>query len=292
MRRIREPASAKLNVFLRVLGRRPDGYHDVETLVQPLTLADGVEAAPRPGGLSLEVTGPLAGLVPPGEDNLVMRAARALAAAVGREPEGRLLLAKNVPVAAGLGGGSADAAAALRLAARLFGGETDLDELAAELGADVTFCLSGGFALLEGRGERVTPMGPTPADFALGIVVPPVELSTATVYRVWDRADGPAGPAPPAGALPPSLRRFAPLPNDLYPAAVRLAPQLDEWRAELAARWDRPVAMSGSGPALFAYFLDVEEARAALPLAPSGARADRAAVPVAQGSTITGGTLP
>ncbi len=280
-------AYAKVNLGLQVRAPGPDGYHPIRSLAVSVDWADRLRLEPADED-AFEVDGP----APSGPDNLAWRAVAAVRTSASASASVRLHLTKRIAVAAGLGGGSADAAAALRLGARLFGGETDLDELAAELGADVTFCLSGGFALLEGRGERVTPMGPTPADFALGIVVPPVELSTATVYRVWDRADGPAGPAPPAGALPPSLRRFAPLPNDLYPAAVRLAPQLDEWRAELAARWDRPVAMSGSGPALFAYFLDVEEARAALPLAPSGARADRAAVPVAQGSTITGGTLP
>lgn len=283
---MRAEASGKVNLGLQVRPPGPDGYHPIRSVAVSIDWTDTLELDAAEEDI-FEVVG----AAPPGEHNLAWRALLAVREATERQGAVRLTLVKQIAVAAGLAGGSADAAAALHLAARYYGGALDLEPLAAALGADVTFCLTGGFALLEGRGERVTSLGAPPSDFALGIVVPPVELATPDVYLEWDHLDGPDGPALPAAALPPSLRGRAPLPNDLYPAAAALAPNLDEWRAELADRWGRPVAMSGSGPALFGYFLDREEAEAAVALAPAGARADRAAVPTARGSGLTGGTL-
>ena len=125
------------------------------------------------------------------------------------------------------------------------------------------FCVTGGTALVTGRGEVVTPI-PAVLGYALAVVVPPVELSTPAVFRTWDDLGGDTGPALPESAAPPLLREHGPLRNDLYAAAVALAPAVDEWRVELEARWARPVALSGSGPALFAFFVDLDEAQGAV----------------------------
>ncbi len=144
------------------------------------------------------------------------------------------------------------------------------------------FCVVGGTALVTGRGDVVSPV-PAVAGYALAMVVPPVELSTPAVFRAWDDLGGPAGPALPQAAVPPGLRAFEPVRNDLYPAAASLAPAVDEWRAELEARWGRPVALSGSGPSLFAFFVDADEAASALDHIPGGARAAESVEPVGSG---------
>src|SRR5919106_1147968 len=125
---VSEPAPAKLNLFLNVLGRREDGYHDIRSLILPITLADGVQAR-RAERLLLTVVGECAADVPRRQDNLVVRAAHALAEAESREPSAELLLTKQIPVAAGLGGGSADAAPTLRALARLWGIDGRADRL-------------------------------------------------------------------------------------------------------------------------------------------------------------------
>ncbi len=119
------------------------------------------------------------------------------------------------------------------------------------------------------------------------IAVPNTELSTPAVYRRWDELGGPAGPVLDSGALPPAMRDLGPLRNDLYPAAVSLAAELADRAASLADLWSRPVAMSGSGPSLFAYFADLDEAASAAgAVAPSGFRAIRAVVPLPDGARL------
>ena len=177
-------------------------------------------------------------------------------------------------MAAGLAGGSADAAAALVAVEKLWHVPRSTSmTVAAGVGADVPFCLRGGFAWMEGHGERLTAIEPGPTDYALAVVVPPFELATAAVYRCWDRLGEPQGEAVDGKHLPPSLRTFGPFVNDLYPAAVDLRPELGDWQVELANRWERPVMLSGSGPALFAYFGDRSEASEAAGLGPAEARA-------------------
>ena len=135
---------------------------------------------------------------------------------------------------------------------------------------------------MSGTGEVVEPLDPA-GGYALALVVPPVEVSTAAVYSAWDRLDGPTGPPTAGNDLPPALRALGPLRNDLYPAAVAVAPEIDEWRAELVNRWGRPVILTGSGPTLFAFFVDEAEAAAALGAAPVGARDVHATGPVGRG---------
>jgi 4-diphosphocytidyl-2-C-methyl-D-erythritol kinase len=218
-----------------------------------------------------------------GWDNLAWRAATMVRELAQSSRALRIELHKRIPVAAGLGGGSADAAAALGLAGRFFGVSAGaLAELAPQIGSDVPFCLGGGLAVVSGTGEKVSTLEPA-AGFAMALVVPPIELATVDVYSAWDRLEDQRGPGIADRDLPPSLRSHGPLVNDLYGAAVAVAPAIDEWRAELADRWGRPVMLTGSGPTLFAYFVDTTEAESALDAVPIGARATRAAVPVSSG---------
>jgi 4-diphosphocytidyl-2-C-methyl-D-erythritol kinase len=156
----------------------------------------------------------------------------------------------------------------------------------------VPFCLAGGAAWMEGHGELLTPV-PPPDDFAVAGVVPPFRLGTGAVYRRWDELGCPDGPALEGRVLPVSLRGLAPLTNDLYPAALDLAPELGDWTAELARRWGIPVAMSGSGASLFGYFPTLEEAEEAAAAAAPRARAGRGCLPMPVGwQEAPAGTLP
>mgnify|MGYP001825659276 CR=1 FL=1 len=278
-------AFAKVNLGLIVSSPGSDGYHPLISLVQSVSWADRVEL------IRSEEDGFTVAGMEASEVNLAWRAIEALRAHSGARGPVQLHLEKRIAVAAGLGGGSADAAAGLALAADLYGVPGDrLPDLAFGLGADVPFCLRGGLAVLEGRGEQVSPE-PVVEGYGLGIVVPPFELATPAVYRHWDVLGEPPGEDFPASQLPPGLRGFQPLRNDLQPAAESLVPDLADWRADLANRWGRPVAMSGSGPALFGFFVDEEEASAAVADAPSGVRAAAAVIPVPQGWREVPGTL-
>lgn len=248
---IREPAPAKVNLFLRVLGRRDDGYHEIETLIQPITLADGVQA--RPGdGLRLAVGGERAGEVPTGEENLVLRAALALRAACPEAGGARLLLVKRVPAAAGLGGGSADAAATLRALDDLWGcglGRAGLEEVAAGVGSDVPALVGGGPALARGRGEKVEPVALPRTWWA--VVLLPFGIRAAEAYAWWD-ADGETGPE--AGPFLGSLSSGGPdrvgplLFNDLEPPVCRRHPQVARAREALLEAGALGAVMCGSGP--------------------------------------------
>lgn len=276
-------AYAKLNLGLVVGRRAADGYHPLTSLAQSISWADRVELAPANSD-DFSADG-----MEESEDNLAWQALVAVRSHASRPRPVKLHLQKQIAVAAGLGGGSADAAAVLALAGDLFGVPAEqLPGLALGLGADVPFCLAGGFALLEGRGEQITGF-PAATGYAVAVVVPPFELATAAVYRRWDELDGPEGAPFPPGALPPPLRSYEPLRNDLQPAADALAPELADWREDLARRWSRPVALTGSGPALFGYFLDEEEAAAAIVGIPG--RAARSATPVSRGWRRVPGTL-
>lgn len=264
-------APAKVNLSL-VVGR-PDaaGYHPLRSLVQALEWCDLLELDEGDDD-TLVVEG---ADLPEGDDNLVWKAVTALG--VEGRPPLRFVLTKSVPVAAGLGGGSSDGAAALRAVADLLGlAEDRVVAAAPAVGADVAFFLTGGTALMEGRGEAITPLDPL-GGFAIAVAVPPFELSTPEVYRTWDRMDGPMGEECPTRFLPPGLRREGSFRNDLAPAALELSPELGDWIDHLAARWERPVMVSGSGPSLFAYFTDDEEAADAIRVVPGDARAAVAA---------------
>lgn len=211
-------APAKLTVSLRIVGVRPDGYHLIDAEMLTLDLADELAFS---AGDGLEVTGASGLPVPVDHDNLVRRAL----SSVGREAHVRLT--KRIPSGAGLGGGSADAAAVLRWA-----GVDDL-ELALKLGADVPFCLRGGRARVSGIGEEVEPLPFVARTFTLAM--PPFPCSTPEVYRAWDDLGGPTADGP----------------NDLEPAALAVEPRLAEWRDELAAATGHRPVLAGSGSTWF-----------------------------------------
>jgi 4-diphosphocytidyl-2-C-methyl-D-erythritol kinase len=226
-------APAKLTLGLRITGVRSDGYHLLDAEMVTVDLADSltfsdadVDAAAAgstfgSGDTGLSISGPVASGVPVGNSNLVRRAL----AAVGRVAE--VHLEKRIPAGAGLGGGSADAAAVLRWA-----GCRDM-AVAASLGADVPFCVIGGRARVTGVGEVVEPMPFEARQFTL--LIPPLGVSTAEVYGAWDALGGPSGAAG----------------NDLEPAALVVAPELARWRDRLGNDTGEVPRLAGSGATWF-----------------------------------------
>ena len=213
-------APAKLTRSLRITGVRADGYHLLDA--EMVTLAWGDTLTIDAAGTGLEVSGPYAAGVPADESNLVLRALRR----VGRTA--RIELDKQVPHGAGLGGGSADAAAVLRWA-----GCTE-PEVAAGLGADVPFCVVGGRARVRGIGEQVEPL--PPIELQVTLVVPPLYVSTPAVYRCWDELGGPTGDDDG---------------NDLRVAAERVEPRLARWRERITEVGGVRPRLAGSGATWF-----------------------------------------
>jgi len=255
---VRAVAPAKLNLYLHVLGRRPDGYHELDSLVVFASVGDRLTAAPAPT-LSLAGDGPFAAALPPAADNLAVRAVARLAERLGRPAGLALRLEKRLPVASGIGGGSADAAAALRAAAQLWQVPAgfDLAGLAAELGADVPVCLAGASAFMGGLGDRLAP-APGMPPLAAVLANPGAPLATAAVFG---RFRGPyGGPARfvPDGSRDGLLQALRGRRNDLEATAVELLPAVGRVLAALAALPGARLArMSGSGPTCFALFDDL-----------------------------------
>jgi len=262
-------APAKINLYLSVLGRRADGYHDLDTVFVPLDLGDriGLElAAPD----VLEVRCPARPELD-GEANLVHRAlARYRVLAGAGAPGFRVRVEKEIPVAAGLGGGSSDAAAALLAAQEACGSPLDraaLHALAAELGADVPFFLGAGPAWGRGKGEVLEPVDDLP-DLPLVLAVPAVAVSTAEVFRDWD--DQPTRSLT-KGAASDTRPRFSEsvaraaqrVSNDLEVLTRRRVPAIGSLLDELVAAGALAAAMSGSGPAVFGLFRDTGSAQEA-----------------------------
>ncbi len=254
-----EAAPAKVNLFLHLRGRRADGYHLLESLAVFPAVGDRLTAAPAER-LTLEVAGPFAAGLAGEADNLVLRAARALAAASGIAAGAALHLEKNLPVASGIGGGSSDAAAALRLLAGLWGVEVP-EGLAVSLGADVPVCLGAPASrMMAGAGEALSP-APAMPGFWLVLANPGIAVATGAVFAALTRREHPPGPGAPA------LRDFTALlgwlrqqRNDLQDAAVSVCPAIAEVLAALAGA---PLArMSGSGATCFALHGDEAAARA------------------------------
>jgi 4-diphosphocytidyl-2-C-methyl-D-erythritol kinase len=247
-----ELARAKLNLALHVLGRGLDGYHELDTVFAFAEEGDRLRGEPAET-LTLRIEGPFAASLGLGEDNLVLRAARALAERFGVSAGAALTLEKRLPVAAGLGGGSADAAAALRLLARLWrlpAGEAELLDIACRLGADVPACVVSRTVRGTGRGDRLQPIQPVFANAPLLLVNPGVELSTAEVFRRWSGSG--------SGPLPSDPRSAS---NDLEAPAIALAPIVGRVLEQLrSCRGTLLVRMSGSGATCFALF-DSDDAR-------------------------------
>jgi 4-diphosphocytidyl-2-C-methyl-D-erythritol kinase len=281
---------AKLNLTLAVVGRRADGFHDLHSVFVPLGLADRLSlAALGPGsgaeGDSLHVTGFDAG---PAVDNLVLRGIAAARAAVGQGP-GRpatpplaARLEKHIPVAAGLGGGSSDGAAALDGALEAWGAMEALDpgaraRAAISIGSDVPFFTVGRPALVEGRGERITPLNGVHGHPGVLLVTPPIAVRTPEVFAVFDGTRGvgdgsvrmtSAHLAQELGnglSATDLLARAGVLAsaNDLLAAAILVAPELVGLRRALTRLLGRPIGMSGSGPTLWTLYPSLGEAGAA-----------------------------
>jgi 4-diphosphocytidyl-2-C-methyl-D-erythritol kinase len=285
-------APAKVNLTLAVLGARPDGYHDLHSVMVPLDLADRLSVSVAPSGEadSLHVEGFDPG---PPPDNLVLRAIAAARAAAApawgrREPPPALAarLDKRIPVAAGLAGGSSDAAAAADAALEAWGVSIEAEArqaLLARLGSDVPFFAVGGPALAEGRGERLTPLGwlrdadATHDRPGLLVVTPAVGIATPAAFRAWDGGARVAGGAARLASahLAEELRtglRVADLlarasvlaaANDLAPAAMVVEPALRPFKRALLRLLARPVGLSGSGPTHWALYPSLTEAAAA-----------------------------
>jgi 4-diphosphocytidyl-2-C-methyl-D-erythritol kinase len=270
-------AHAKVNLDLRVLGTRPDGYHELRTVFQAIELHDTLQCAERPGPFVIKCRRPG---VPLDATNLVWQAAASLWRALGRagEPcDTAVAIEKCIPVQAGLGGGSADAAAALAGLGRLWGGVplTLLREVAAGVGADVPFFLSGGTALGLGRGEEIYPLVDLPPHWVV-VVLPPFGVSTAESYGWYDE-DRAAGVKEPRELqiLPvPWPSRAAQMINDLEPPVVRRHPEISTLKSSLREAGAVAAVMSGSGSAVFGLFRSrTAAARAVRPLSRGGARA-------------------
>lgn len=278
---LRLPARAKLNLWLRVCGRRADGYHLLETLFHALELHDDLVVASAPAGVELTVTSDGAALaVSPGPDNLVARALRAFA---DRVPGAgfRARLHKRVPHGGGLGGGSSDAAAALRLANALHGeplAAGELAAMAARLGADCAFFLRGGTQWGRGVGDELTPAVVAPRRFVL--VCPPFGCDTAAVYKTHAAMWRGTAHADTVGGIPavdePEAVLHHGFRNDLWAAATQVQPALAPLRQRVEALAGCAAAMTGSGSTLFVPFLVAEAAercaRDLAPLASDGVR--------------------
>lgn len=268
-RKVVEPAPAKINLYLHVTGKRDDGYHLIESLAAFVGVCDVVRIA-EADDLSLNMDGPYArvletDLAGRDDDNLVFKAARRLAQHAGRPPHVRIGLSKLLPVAAGIGGGSSDAAAVLRALRRLWALDLDDDALAAlglDLGADVPVCVHVKTAWMAGIGEQVTPVQPGGMPIAVVLINPGVALSTPAVFDARTGDFGPPDRLPAIG--PDFMADLAARRNDLEPAARRLAPAVGTVIDTLAAASGCAVArMSGSGPTCFGLFPDNADAVAA-----------------------------
>ena len=280
--RVQAKAYAKVNWALEVLQRRPDGYHEVRTVIQTIDVCDTLELQPA-AELRLEANDE--GL-PPAEENLVMKAAHLLRERADGLSGARMRLSKAIPVAAGLGGGSSDAAAALRGLNQMWDLDLPreaLEQIAARLGSDVPFFVHGGTALAEGRGERITPLPDTPPT-ELVVALPPLTLADKTrrMYSLLTPADYTDGSA--AERLTDAIRQGRPLEADarwdehLFNVfdgpAFRTFPELERLRRALLEAGARSVHLAGSGPALFTLAGDAaQRGRLTRAAAQAGARA-------------------
>lgn len=263
---IRLRAPAKLNLYLRVLGPRPDGYHEIETIFERIDLADELTFKPHPGEVRLTCSDAALSC---GEDNLVLKAARWLQSATGGRPGARIHLTKRIPIAAGLGGGSSDAAAALRGLNALWGVRLDqpaLARAAESLGSDVPFFLAqSARAIGRGRGEVCEPV-PCAAALAYVLVVPGERLSTKEIYA-GARFDLTA-PKPSSSMVVHALRNGPALVglakglwNDLEPEAIRRCPVITLIRSQLCDSGCLGARVTGSGPAVYGLCTDLLHAR-------------------------------
>ena len=261
-------APAKINLFLRVVGRRPDGYHELDSIFIPVALCDRIGIEIRPASTSTVTLRCNLRSLPTDDRNLAVRAASVFMAEFGLAAEVLIDLQKEIPVGAGLGGGSSDAGTVLRMMAALFRIDSPnrLAEIALKLGADVPFFLNPVPARVGGIGERITPLDWKP-NFALVIAVPPIEVSTAEIFRALSPVNW-SGVAP-----EDDLRRIiggeiAPtsLMNDLAPVAIARWPRIGHTLAMIELAGALAASMTGSGSAVFGIFATAKAQEAAAQL--------------------------
>lgn len=269
--RLTVQARAKINWSLSICGERPDGYHELDMLMQRIELCDEL-CFENARWLTLEVNGRL---VPAGSGNLVLRAAEALNDALGKHMGARIHLKKSIPSRAGLGGGSADCAATLLALNQLWNLRLPLRTLSAigvKLGADVPFCLQGSMCRACGVGEQLTPCEGTPT-IPLAMVTPGGGLSTPAVFKAWSDGGYPStsldnlalAQALLRGDLEAAQQLSA---NDLEAPAIALMPEIAALKERFSSLGARFVRMTGSGSTVFAAFSTEEEARHAASLVP------------------------
>jgi 4-diphosphocytidyl-2-C-methyl-D-erythritol kinase len=265
-----EQARAKINLTLHVLGKRPDGYHELDSLVVFADFYDRLSFTPGPED-RLSIEGPFGGAID--GENLILKAKRVVSGWLGQEISGEFRLEKNIPVAAGVGGGSSDAAAAIRVLLKACGHQGGVEEFiekAAAIGADVPVCLYNRAAWMRGLGERVTPaldIAPLPAI----LVNPRIKVSTAEVFKRLAAVPLLPGEAPfpaLAGADLTSPEKAAAAlrhgRNDLEPPAVAIEPAVERTLAAIRGQEGCLLArLSGSGPTCFGLFPTQENAKSA-----------------------------
>jgi len=250
-----EKAPAKINLMLDVLHKRPDGFHEVEMIMTMVDLADRLELSEMPRD-SIIISSQ-AGYIPLDEKNLAFQAARLIKDRYDVKSGVHIHLDKRIPVAAGLAGGSSDAAATLRGLNRLWGlgiPDHELLELGAELGSDVPFCITGGTALATGRGEKLTPIGSPPQCWVV-LAKPPINVSTAEVYgrlRSSNIAVHPSSrqmrEAIEAGSFQDVCDRLG---NVLEEVTLKIHPEVQQLKEAMIKLGADGVLMSGSGPTVF-----------------------------------------
>jgi 4-diphosphocytidyl-2-C-methyl-D-erythritol kinase len=278
-RRLQCQAPAKINLGLRILHRRADGYHELESLFVPLDLGDEVEVAVSEAAdleVAIEIDGASQG-VPVDSTNLASRAATRFAESAGLRARIQLRVVKQIPTGAGLGGGSSDAGAVLRALRELYPDALDrtaLSEVALGLGADVPFFLDPRPAIVRGIGERIEPVKGVPA-IAVLLANPGLPLATADVYNAFDAIGHALTERSPDRTIPSLAAAMGPgwdfagaaglgLGNDLEPVAVRLCPPVARLRERIRAAGARTAGMSGSGPTVFGLFDSTSAAETAL----------------------------
>lgn len=254
MPELRGPAPAKVNLALEVLGVREDGYHEIDTVLQTLELADTVTLTPA-AAWSVRVGGAKASGTPGDETNLALKAARLLGGRLGRADAFSIALDKQIPAAGGLGGGASDAATTLRLLQRAWPEASDADLLAVAnaVGSDEAFFLAGGTARATGRGETVTPLPPLPPhDVVLFVPAETIERKTARMFAALDRLPFDAAVVTRRFVeQPPRCLRSADVFNAFERVAFELFPWLAELWEDLEGRAGEPVRLAGAGPCLF-----------------------------------------
>ena len=267
---VADRACAKINLFLRVTGRRPDGYHELDSIFLPIALFDSIRLEIRPASepsVTLKCNVPALAV---GADNLAARAANAFMAEFALTAQVLIDLDKQVPIGAGLGGGSSDAGTVLRMMAALERVDLEdrrsrerLNRIALALGADVPFFLDPRPARVGGIGERIAPMPAMPR-LPIVLAVPPFEVATAAIFRALTPA-GWSGPASDddianilAGEISPAV-----VVNDLAPVAIAQFPEIRRLKALLEESGARAAQMSGSGGAVFGMFRSQDEAQSA-----------------------------